>query len=399
MTQDRVPGLHILRLKNFKAFEEADVELAPLTVLLGANGTGKSAILHALVLLKQSLRGGDYRVPLTFGGPLIDLGGLQNVQWQHQSSNALFFHLAWDNGHAVAFEVTSRQKVGLVVNRGEFRVKVDGQEYHIESDDVATPWYFSFDVTGPTEKRQAFLNVNATIREFFDALRYVGPLRQPSREYPFSGEAPESVGPDAQYLIPFLLAHSEITERISAWLRKQKLADALEVRETARGSGRWAVYLVESKKHRWRWNLVDTGFGYTQLIPMLAELYGAPPGGLVLVEQPELHLHPRLAVEVGDLLAEAVEEGKRLVVETHSEHLVLRIRRRIADGKLSADQVALYFVERSHKGGRSTLKRIPLNELGQLEQGWPDDFWGDKYKEALQLMRVLAERQAKETSF
>lgn len=391
MIRATAPGLCTLRLKNFKAFREVSVEFAPLTILLGANSTGKSAILHALVLLKQSLRGGDYRVPLTFGGPLLDLGGLQNVLWQHESSNELSFRLTWDNGQAVTFDVTSRQKVGLVVNREEFRVTVDGKEYRLEPDDAVTPWYFSFEVTGPVEKAQAFLKINATIREFFDTLRYVGPLRQTSREYSFSGEAPESVGPDAQYLIPFLLAHSQITKRISTWLRKRQLADALEVRETARGSGRWAVYLRESKGRRW--NLVDTGFGYTQMIPVLAELYGAPEGGLILIEQPELHLHPRLAVEIGDLLVESVREGKRLLVETHSEHLVLRVRRRIAEGKLSADRVALYFVERSREKGTSSLRRIPLNELGQLEQGWPDDFWGDKYKEALEFMRVLAERQ------
>ncbi len=107
--------LKLMRLGNFRAFDEVSVEFAPLTVLLGANSTGKSSILHALILLKQSLRGGDYRVPLTFGGPLINLGRLKDVGWQ--GKNRLLFELQWDGGQGVEFLVAPRQRVGLSTSR------------------------------------------------------------------------------------------------------------------------------------------------------------------------------------------------------------------------------------------------------------------------------------------
>ncbi len=388
----RKPRLTSMALKHFLAFEQAHIELAPLTVLLGANSTGKSAILHALVLLKQSLRGGDYRVPLTFGGPLLDMGRFQDVLWQQ--SRRLAFRLEWDNGQAVAFEVVSKRRVGLVVPRETFRLRLAGREYRLKDDDEAEPWYFSFELAGApdSEKARAFREVNATIKEFFTALRYIGPLRQSARETSFSREMPESVGPDARYLIPFLIAHPDVTQRISDWLRGHRLADGLEVRETARGSGRWVVYLIEREIGKRRWNLADTGFGYSQLIPVLAELYAAPRGSLILIEQPELHLNPRLAVEVGDLLLDAVEEGKTVLVETHSEHLVLRLRRRIAEGRFPAHQLALYFARRSREEGKSYLERVSLDELGQPVQGWPEGFWGEDYEEAYHLTRAILER-------
>lgn len=380
---------------NFKAFESVKMELAPLTILLGANSSGKSSILHALVLLKQSLRGGDYRVPLTFGGPLIDLGNIRNVGWQGQTS--LSFELEWDNGDGIAFRVRPQRRAGLLVDKEDFTIRHSGKSYRLEKSDPVEPWYFSFFL--PLEqitlfgeggtKGRALMAVNATLQDFFSNLRYLGPLRESFREIPFSGEEPESVGPDARYLIPFLWFRSDVVGRISSWLREQGLAIGLEVKETARGSGRWAAYLVEKEGRRV--NLADTGFGYSQSIPVLAELYGAPEGSLILIEQPELHLNPRLAVWMGDVLVSAVEEGRCILVETHSEHILLRIRRRMAEGRLSSDKVALYFTRRSLEEGKSYLDRIPLDERGQPEK-WPEGFWSEELYESFHLTKALLRR-------
>jgi len=390
--------LRYVRLKNFRAFDEVEVEFAPLTVLLGANSTGKSSILHALILLKQSLRGGDYRVPLTFGGPLINLGRLRDVGWQEKRQ--LFFRLDWDNARGIEFLVAPRQKTGLSTWKEHFRFQFDDKWYKLQDEEVA-PWYFSFEFSRSEqatlfeeEKARALREINATITDFFTHLRYVGPLREPFRETPFSGEEPESIGPDARYLIPFLKFHPEVTERIGTWLQRRGLAAGLEVRETARGSGRWAAYILEEEGRRI--NLADTGFGYSQLIPVLAELYGAPEKSMILIEQPELHLNPRLAVWMGDVLLAAVQEGKAVLVETHSEHIILRLRRRVAEGVLPADQVTLYFARRSLREGKSYLKRIELDEAGQPLERWPEGFWGEDYDEAFHLARAALERRRDE---
>ena len=378
--------LRYMRLENFRAFDKVTVEFAPLTVLLGANSTGKSSILHALILLKQSLRGGDYRIPLTFSGPLINLGLLKDVGWQGRDH--LLFGLQWDSGQGVEFSVKPRQGVSLSTSKEDFLFRFDDEQYELRKKDKVTPWYFSFDFSrseqitpfGEEKEARALREVNATITDFFTRLRYVGPLREPFRETPFSGEEPESVGPDARYLIPFLKSRPDVTRRIGEWLRERGLAAGVEVRETAEGSGRWAAYILEEEGGR-RINLADTGFGYSQLIPVLAELYGAPEGSLILIEQPELHLNPRLTVWMGDVLFSAIDEGKAVLAETHSEHIVLRLRRRVAEGVLPADQLALYFASRSLEEGKSYLQRIELDEAGQPVERWPEGFWSEDYEE------------------
>jgi len=405
--------LTYMRLENFRAFREAEIHFAPLTVLIGANSTGKSSVLHALILLKQSLSG-DEKVPLTFRGPLIDLGGAKDVAWQGQKQ--LGFHLKWGNGAGIQFQIEREPEERLSSLKEGFRYTWEGQDYAlIEGEGIEIeikPRYFSFvnlvfvvdagklglkgvgdlqDLTSRLQQQaEALREVNATLYTFFENLRYIGPLRQSQREVIFLEERrPESVGPDARYLIPFLRYRSDVVQKLSQWFAERGLASRLEVKEVIPGSERWAAYLYEQEGGR-PINLADTGFGYSQLIPVLAELYGAPEGSLVLVEQPELHLNPRLAVWIGDALISAIEQGKTVLVETHSEHIVLRLRRRIAEGMLSPKQVALYFVHR--EGGQSHLTRIDLDEMGQPVKDWPRDFWGEDYEEALHLAKAMARK-------
>lgn len=380
-----------MRLENFRAFKQVEIKFAPITLLIGANSTGKSSILQALLLLKQSLRGGDYRVPLSFNGPLVNLGSLEETAWQGRKS--LYFQLEWDDYRGIGFRVAYKKQTGLTVS--EFRFLSGREWYRLPKEATGVePWYFSFEPSKSgqgldEDKRSSLVNLNSTLASFFQRLRYIGPLRMPARETYLSGERPESVGPDARNLIPFLRHRPDVMWSIARWLQERDLADGLALREMARG--RWAVYIIE---RRGRWvNLVNTGFGYSQLIPVLAEIFGAPEGSLILVEQPELHLNPRLAIWMGDVLITAIRQGKSLLVETHSEHIVLRLRRRIAEGELKSEELALYFTTRSLEEGKSFLQRIPLDKSGQLIKKWPEDFWGEDYAETYQFLKAIISRK------
>ena len=102
-----------------------------------------------------------------------------------------------------------------------------------------------------------------------------------------------------------------------------------------------------------------------------------------MVEQPEIHLHPSLQAELADLFIDIMKTGRRqILVETHSEHLLLRIRRRIAEGTLKPDQVAILFVEKH--GGESKVRRLDLNSRGHFSD-WPKGFFDEAYQEAMAL--------------
>ncbi len=136
----------------------------------------------------------------------------------------------------------------------------------------------------------------------------------------------------------------------------------------------------------------DVGIGISQVLPVLATAY-ASKGGLIAMEQPEIHLHPALQAELGDLFIESAlgENRNRFILETHSEHLILRVMRRMRETsrgelpagspKVTPDDVAVLFVEPSGTG--SIVREMPLNERGELIKAWPGGFFEEGLREVL----------------
>lgn len=132
----------------------------------------------------------------------------------------------------------------------------------------------------------------------------------------------------------------------------------------------------------------DLGIGVIQVIPVITASLD-PSKRIVAVEQPELHLHPRVACDLGDLFIDQISKGKLFLIETHSEHLLLRIMRRIREysttqsshqhARIQADDVAILFIENFEA---STIIRVmPLNERGELIKAWPGGFFEEDLNE------------------
>lgn len=140
-------------------------------------------------------------------------------------------------------------------------------------------------------------------------------------------------------------------------------------------------------------NLADTGYGVAQVLPVLLQLYFSRPGQLVLIEEPELHLNPAAQRVLFDLVHEFTSTGRQVVVETHSEHFLLRLRRRSLEQPELRQMIRLYYVERVE--GRSALRELPLTEDGRLDN-WPAGFLNEAFEESVALMKELDKRSAEE---
>lgn len=131
--------------------------------------------------------------------------------------------------------------------------------------------------------------------------------------------------------------------------------------------------------------ITDVGFGVSQVLPVVVQAFYAEPRSTVLIEQPELHLHPAVQADLGDLFAASVtareegeERGVQLIVESHSEHLLRRLQRLIAEEEISADQIALYFCYTGPNG--SVIDRLEVDTYGNI-LNWPPDFFGDELED------------------
>lgn len=139
-------------------------------------------------------------------------------------------------------------------------------------------------------------------------------------------------------------------------------------------------------------NLADTGYGVAQILPVLLQLYFSRSGQLVLIEEPELHLNPAAQRVLFDLVHEFAAEGRQIVVETHSEHFLLRLRRRSIEQPELRQMVRLYYVERVV--GHSVLRQLPLTEDGRLDN-WPKGFLNEAFEESVELMKQLDKQAGK----
>lgn len=230
--------------------------------------------------------------------------------------------------------------------------------------------------------------------DLLNRLVYLGPLRQaPPRDYRRRGSIPRHVGKSGECLAELLLARPELVDKLNEQMEGMDLPYALRcpsTNETAGLEDVFALRLVERDSQSMV-SLCDVGFGVSQILPILLECCVAT-GEILCIEQPEIHLHPRAQAEFGDVIINAALGGNgyrnQLILETHSEHLLLRIMRRMretASGKsqggpsVTPEDVSLLYVDR--KDGQSCVLQLRLARDGTLLDPWPGGFFEEGVRE------------------
>ena len=237
--------------------------------------------------------------------------------------------------------------------------------------------------------------VNYGIRQdglgILDRLIYLGPLRSPpERSYIVSGGTRASTGIHGQFM-PNILYRDEATlQRVNSWFRELELDYELAVPRLSSKveliGEQASITLMDKTKTEV--TLVDVGFGINQVLPVIIEGVGSPPGSIICVEQPEIHLHPRLQAKLADMVVETAQAGKQWIIETHSEMLIRQIQTRIADprDKLDESDVSVIYVLRGDAS--SSVKPLELDRYGEFEEDWPDGFFDDASKKIIEMMRL-----------
>ena len=252
----------------------------------------------------------------------------------------------------------------------------------------------------PDQVRTYFQNagfladLEAAYESELDNVFYLGSLREfPQRDYLWSRSRPTDVGRKGGKAIDAILAATASGEKrnlkprarlipfqemITYWLHEMGLVYSFKMEEIAKGSNRWQAR-VQTKPGASEALLTDVGFGISQVLPVVTLLQYVPEGGTVILEQPEIHLHPLAQAALADVIIQAAQHRRvQVILESHSEHLLLRLQRRIAEGAVSATDVKLYFCNAPK--GVSTLTPLEVDMFGNI-RNWPDKFMGDAFTE------------------
>jgi energy-coupling factor transporter ATP-binding protein EcfA2 len=257
--------------------------------------------------------------------------------------------------------------------------------------EAALPEFMALDYRRSGERRHIpILNIAAVAlfagrltEDALEGLFPMGPFRRPpERWYIFTGTSPEDVGYRGDLLPDLLFRRSDLITAANKWLERLGIGYALRVRPIGKNvSDLFEVRLVDRMRSKEvDVALSDVGFGISQILPFLVQSL-ASNGQIISIEQPEVHIHPKLQADLGDLLAATIAEpySHQFLIETHSEHLILRLQKLVREGHLKPEQISVIFVARGTEGSRA--QRLHLDDRGRFVDEWPGGFFAERLRE------------------
>ncbi|MCB0859469.1 MAG: AAA family ATPase [Solirubrobacterales bacterium] len=471
-----------LRLEGFKPFRKpTSVRLAPITVLFGQNSAGKSSLVQALMMLKQSVKANHFvadgevvqlgsfgtlvnghdldrpvRLGVSFGVPVdwhtpglvLNPGWLRSIDFEFRGSVGSEVRLErvivdLGEGHVASFDfdpradglaMTAEDAVNLVrhVAEGESRwriaaptakrtetgpasfrkqrvsevkrvlsrigdylpVKVEGLVP--ASADLAISNYGKGKAANDGELASSSIDgslalpakTGEELGRLLSEMKYLGPLRSaPERVYPRrTGDG--GIGNSGENLAIYLFEHRSELDEINRWLDRLEMPYRLDVVSLDAGVkglpvGDLVALILTDHRSGAVVSPADVGFGISQVLPIVTQLL-ANRQTVIAVEQPEIHLHPGLQARFAELLIDATRPesaSNQVIVETHSEHLMLRLQRRVREGELSPDEVSVLYVDWNEEEACAEVIHIPLDEDGSFTRAWPNGFFAERFDE------------------
>lgn len=373
-------SLNSLELTRFKCFASQQIPLAAATLLTGLNGMGKSSVIQALLLLRQSARAGLLHAPdadgaqagLLLNGELVHLGTGAEAHYEGAEEDTLGIAIDSDASFRASWSFDARPGADLL------------------------PW-----IDGPVSPPPLAL--------FGSQCYYLGAERiGPRTVHTLSASQVErhELGADGAMAVAFLDANGEdrqvlaplrhagsastrLLPQVTAWMGEISPGVRLETQalgelSLARLSFSFTTGGATSRSFR----PTSVGFGLSYTLPVVIALLAAPAGSLVLIENPEAHLHPRGQMAMGDLIVRAAAAGVQVIVETHSDHVLNGVRVAVKEGRAVPDQVAFHYFQRvteTRAGDERIVHTVDSPKIdsdGRLDT-WPPGFF-DQYDVALE---------------
>ena len=417
--KDQGKGITAISVQGFKSLaNESRIEIRPLTILSGANSSGKSSIIQPLLLMKQTLEASYDPGPLLLNGPNAKFTSVnQFISQLQKNSDCQEFSIAIENvGDFLLKNVFSLRKNQtleireMIVNteRGKRSLRLIPNQ---SSGDLknAISKFLSTTIEWPgglkVVSKRCFLGIDFDplddrgdfvlpsvpelygvdgpsfiISETLRGMIHVPGLRDNTeRVYPKTATGPDFPG-TFEYYVATIIADWQRKKDSRLRALETMLADlGLTGKISAKVVNDTQIELLvgqlpESKRgNEGLVSIADVGFGVSQVLPVLVALLVAEPGQLVYLEQPELHLHPRAQYALAKILAETAKRGVKLVVETHSALLLLNVQTLVAKRNLDPNLVKLHWFSRSDEDGTTEIESTDLDENGAFGD-WPEDF-------------------------
>jgi len=422
----RSGGITGISVSGFKSLRDPQhIDIKPLTIIAGVNSSGKSSIVQPLLLLKQTLEAPYDPGPLLLNGPNVSITRIEQILscrqgrqaaardftvafsvsdlpevrlrfGKAQSGDLRLIDLTFPILGSDAISINERMSQNELVARLPAELREQVARFYSTQEKTSVPirWAVTrdrwslriqaqFENAAPRRLPLITIGPDLNLHESeIGRLIHLPAFRgNPKRTYPTAAVEEKYPGPFNEYTAGI----------IAAWQNRAEVEKLTQLRRDLERLGlTWKVearqlddtsieLLVGRLPHARRGgasdlvNIADVGFGVSQTLPVVVALLASSAGQLVYLEQPEIHLHPRAQAAFADLLSAAAKRGSRVLVETHSALLIRAIQTLVAQGILSADDVALHWFSRDAISGSTTIASAMMDRFGAFGD-WPEDF-------------------------
>jgi predicted ATPase len=439
-----------LVLKNFRAFDKQSIPLSKINLFFGPNNSGKSALISAINLISQTIQSSDIDTDILLNGRFEDFGSYYEIVYGNRTSANIKIGLEAELKLPIRSYVTARHGGKLVqfkkeIQRGYTEITLGYRKQRHEIQLLNTDLRLYNNRTRIKTKRNrlgkhvidlttgldmigkkridSILSIRNTLpevypyrimhmsddlsqklsliqgfsrglREQLTSVEFLGPFRtNPQRFYVLTGESPSHVGRHGERALEILTQDKKrkgsetknLLGEISTWMNQAEIAEKVSIEDF---TDRYFEVMVQNYYTKEYENLVDVGFGCSQIIPVLIAGFNMPQDGIFIIEEPEIHLHPRAQAELGSLFHTLYKRGIQLIIETHSEHLLLRMQSHVARGDISAKDINVFYVDPAGEK-QKVIHRIPLGQDGYFTEPWPKGFFPERLKEAERLAGLI----------
>lgn len=360
-----------LRLKNFKCFEELEMDLRNVNVFTGVNGMGKSTIIQSLLLLEQSKQEKKGEAGLYLNGQYINLGNSQDIVYDKAQDEQLEVSFTTIDGKRCDNIYTFKQDMDFLpmISATNNKEKIEEKRFV----------YISAYRIKPQERYTVINEKDLEERNFGNngeyALQYLSVYG-------------DEVVKNKCVIEPYTRDGGDsLINQTRLWMNRVSpgVSPQIKVMMETRSS-ELTFDFIEGRERSNSYKSINVGFGITYVLPVVVALLTAEEGDVIVIENPEAHIHPAGQRMLGELIARTGAGGAQIFVETHSEHVVNGIRIAVKNQQISKDKVQVdFFYKDENDGYKHTYQCLKVTETGKMSS-WPKGFFDEWEKSLMELL-------------
>jgi len=352
-----------IHLKQFKSHKITNIELNNITLLCGENGSGKSSLIQSLLLLRQSFQKNRLDKGLSLNKPLCYLGDGKDVIFtfavndkiqialNHQDTS---YEWLYDAKERLSSDfIPNQQNTNIYSNDDLKEIPIFNNSFqYISAGRLAK--YESDDYAVESERQLSIEEGKAELTAHF--------LDYHKNENVIDG-----------LLHPTQKEDKSLIAQATAW--EQEICKGVKIHPQKVGNGYEIRYSFPTKIGRtYEFSTQNVGFGLSYALPVIVAILSSKPGSLIIIENPEAHLHPYGQAKIAELMSLAAQAGIQIIAETHSDHIINGVLVQNKKSVIDKENIKIWYFDRNEEQNASELTEIEITDKGRIKKAPPGFF-------------------------